>query len=74
MSEPCSSNEIMNRTSRTDWDRLNKMTDEEIDYSDIPPLTDEFFDRAKVVLHNTVELDPAVLARFRQCEPDARPE
>lgn len=30
------------RTSRTDWDRLAKMTDEEIDYSDIPPLTDAF--------------------------------
>jgi len=41
------------------------MTDEEIDYSDIPPLTDEFFARAKLVLPNAVELDPDVLAWFR---------
>ncbi len=33
-------------TSRTDWAALEAMTDEEIDYSDIPPLTDEFFDKA----------------------------
>ncbi len=48
----------MQRTSRTDWDRLNQMADEEIDYADIPPLTDEFFARARLVLPNAVELDP----------------
>ena len=53
-------------TSRTDWDRLAKMTDEEIDYSDIPPLTDAFFARAKLVLPNAVELDPDILAWFKQ--------
>jgi uncharacterized protein (DUF4415 family) len=53
-------------TSRTDWDRLAKMTDEEIVYSDIPPLTDAFFARAKLVLPNAVELDPDILAWFRQ--------
>ena len=42
----------MQRTSRTDWDRLNQMADEEIDYADIPPLTDEFFARARLVLPN----------------------
>lgn len=56
----------MKHTSRTDWDRLAKMTDEEIDYSDIPPLTDAFFVRAKLVLPNAVELDPDVLAWFKQ--------
>lgn len=55
----------MNRTSRTDWDRLAKMTDEEIDYSDIPPLTDTFFVRAKLVLPNAVELEPDVLSWFK---------
>ena len=56
----------MKRTSRTDWDRLDKMTDEEIDYSDIPPLTDDFFARAKLVLPNAVELDPDILTWFRK--------
>ncbi len=57
-------------TSRTDWDRLNSMTDEEIDYSDIPPLTDELFDRARLDLPNLVELDPDVLAWFRKQRRD----
>lgn len=35
-----------NRPSRTDWARVDAMTDEEIDTSDIPPLTDEFFKNA----------------------------
>jgi uncharacterized protein (DUF4415 family) len=56
----------MKRTSRTDWDRLAKMTDEEIDYSDISPLTDEFFARAKLVMPNAVELEPDILAWFKQ--------
>ncbi|GAK51878.1 hypothetical protein U14_03124 [Candidatus Moduliflexus flocculans] len=35
-----------NKPSQTDWERLARMNDEEIDYSDIPPLTDEFFRKA----------------------------
>lgn len=35
-----------NNTSRTDWAAIEAMIDEEIDYSDIPPLTDEFFENA----------------------------
>ncbi len=31
--------------SQTDWNRIDNMTDEEIDFSDIPPVTDEMFDR-----------------------------
>ncbi|MCG8347088.1 MAG: BrnA antitoxin family protein [Chloroflexales bacterium] len=42
------------------------MTDEELDYSEIPPLTDEFFARAKLVLPNAVELDPDIVAWFKQ--------
>ncbi len=56
----------MKHTSRTDWDRLNKMTDDNIDYSDIPPLTDEFFARATLVLPDIVELEPDVLAWFKK--------
>ncbi len=55
----------MKRTSRTDWDRLNRMADDEIDYSHIPPLTDEFFARAKLVLPNAIELEPDVFAWFK---------
>lgn len=32
---------------KSDLARLDRMTDEDIDYSDIPPLGDEFFTRAK---------------------------
>jgi hypothetical protein len=36
----------LKNTSRTNWAALETMGDEDIDYSDIPPLTDEFFERA----------------------------
>jgi hypothetical protein len=39
---------IMNNTSRTNWDRIDAMSDDEIDTSDIAPLTDEFFSKAKL--------------------------
>ena len=35
-----------NNISRTDWAALEAMTDEEIDYSEIPPLTEAFFENA----------------------------
>lgn len=31
------------RKSETDWERIRNMKDRDIDYSDIPPLTPEFF-------------------------------
>jgi len=36
----------MNKPSETDWARIDAMTDEMIDTSDIPPLSDEFFAKA----------------------------
>jgi uncharacterized protein (DUF4415 family) len=33
----------LKKPSETDWARIDSMTDEEIDTSDIPPLDDEFF-------------------------------
>lgn len=36
------------KKSQTDWARIDAMTDDEIDYSDIPPLTDEMFVNAFV--------------------------
>ena len=57
-------------TSRNDWNALEAMTDEEIDYSDISPLTDEFFENAMLRVpatqaHNLIQLDPEVMAWFR---------
>lgn len=36
-------------TSQTDWDRVDKLTDDDIDCSDIPELDEEFFRNARVV-------------------------
>lgn len=56
--------------SGTDWQRLEDMTDEKIDYRDIPPLDDEFFKNAKVRLPKpkktiTIRLDADVLEWYR---------
>lgn len=36
----------LSNASQTKWKALELDSDENIDYSDIPPLTDEFFERA----------------------------
>ena len=51
---------------RTDWKRLDAMTDDDIDYSDIPELGDDFFKNAEVVMppekkHLSIRLDADVL-------------
>lgn len=38
----------MKKKSRTDWDRVRKMKDEDIDYSDIPEISDEMLNQAEV--------------------------
>ena len=40
----------MEKESKTDWKRLNSMSDEDINYDDIPELDDEFFEKAKLVI------------------------
>lgn len=40
----------LKKKSKTDWARVDRMTDDEIDTSDIPPLDDAFFERAIRVL------------------------
>ncbi len=57
--------EALNK-DRTDWKRLDAMTDEDIDYSDIPELDDNFFKNARVVVpprkkQLTMRLDADVL-------------
>jgi uncharacterized protein (DUF4415 family) len=60
----------LKNTSRTNWAALEAMEDENIDYSDIPPLTDEFFERATLRIpvkqaHRLVQIDPDVLEWFQ---------
>lgn len=60
----------MNKSSKTDWEALESMSDSEIDYSDIPPLTDSFFQRAKVwrpqpKVRVAMEMDADILEWFK---------
>jgi uncharacterized protein (DUF4415 family) len=60
----------MNKPSETDWARVDALTDDEIDTSDIPPLTEELFKRARVRMPRqtvavTVHVDSEVLNWFK---------
>jgi len=57
---------VKERLIKSDLARIDRMTDDDIDYSDIPPLDDEFFARAKQVWppvkqQLTIRLDADVL-------------
>ncbi|MDR5762465.1 MULTISPECIES: BrnA antitoxin family protein [unclassified Caballeronia] len=60
----------MSKKSGTDWKRLARMTDADIDYSDIPKLDDAFFEQAELHVPPkqavTMRLDADVLEWFRQ--------
>ena len=60
----------LNSTSRTNWAALESRSEENIDYSDIPPLTDGFFERATLHIpanqaQDLVQLDPDVKQWFQ---------
>lgn len=62
--------ESMNKPTKTNLERLDAMTDDMIDTSDIPPLTNKFFATAKwrmpvPKVQVTVEVDPEVIAWFK---------
>ncbi len=64
------SDKDLSNTSRTNWEALEAMTDDEIDYSDIPPLTEEFFEKATLripanLARRLVQIDPEVLKWFQ---------
>jgi hypothetical protein len=59
--------EIMSNTSRTNWAKIDAMTDEDIETSDIPPLTDEFFAKAELW---TPKISPKLVAAARQAKLD----
>ncbi|MFP4296947.1 MAG: BrnA antitoxin family protein [Spirulinaceae cyanobacterium] len=59
-----------NNTSKTDWARIDAMSDEDIDTSDIPPLSEEFFAKAQLRMPQapvkvSVQVDPETLAWFQ---------
>jgi uncharacterized protein (DUF4415 family) len=56
--------------SQTDWERVEAMTDEEIDTSDSPPLDDDFFAHAELRMPEpkqiiTIRLDTDVVEWFK---------
>ena len=55
----------LKKKSETDWARVDRMTDDEIDTSDIPPLDDAFFEQAIRVLPR-VRVDRIDLIRARR--------
>ncbi len=59
------------KDSLTDWPRLSDPSDDDIDYSDIPPLDDAFFEKATGRMPTgqeqvTLRLDRDVLAWFKE--------
>jgi uncharacterized protein (DUF4415 family) len=64
------SDKDLKNTSRTNWSALAADSDENIDYSDIPPLTEEFFENATLRIpanqaHRLVQVDPDILKWFQ---------
>ena len=60
----------MNKNTKTDLARFDAMTDDMIDTSDIPPLTEKFFASAKWRMPEekvkvTVEVEPEVAQWFK---------
>lgn len=56
--------------SGTDWERIAKMSDSDIDTSDIPELTDEFFKNASIRWPEkkqqiTLRVDQDIIAWFK---------
>jgi uncharacterized protein (DUF4415 family) len=60
----------MKNTSETNWAKLDAMTESEIDTSDIPPLTEEFFNKSRwwkpvTPVNVLIQVDPQTLAWFQ---------
>ena len=60
----------MKKPTETNWDRIDAMTDDMIDTSDIPPLTEEWFKNAKRRMPKkpvavTVQVETDVLAWYK---------
>ena len=58
----------MKSSLESDWERVDSLTDEDIDTSDIPPLSDNFFRQARVRMPKqsvTVHIDRDLLQWFQ---------
>jgi uncharacterized protein (DUF4415 family) len=60
----------LKNTSLTDWERVDALSDEEIDTSDIPPLDEDFFLNAELLMPEpkqviTMRVDKDVLDWFK---------
>jgi len=61
-------------TSKTNWHEVDALKDEDIDYSDIPELDENFFKTATVVMPKkkkivTLRLDEEIIDFFKAREP-----
>ena len=61
----------MSISSRTNYKRINKLSDSNIDYSDIPETDEEFWSDAEVLfpikkIHVSIRLDDDIIAWFKQ--------
>jgi uncharacterized protein (DUF4415 family) len=61
----------ISRKSKTDWNKVSKMKDAEVDTSDIPKLDKDFFVRAEIRLPKnkkmvSIRLDEEVLDWFKK--------
>lgn len=66
----------MDSTSKTNWERVDALSDEDVDTSDIPPLGEDFFRAAmgrRPRLTVAVEVDPETLAWY-EAQGEARAE
>jgi len=58
--------------SKTDWAKVDAMTDDDIDYSDIPEMDEEFFKKVKIYRFSdlkkpiSIRLDDDVLTWFKK--------
>jgi uncharacterized protein (DUF4415 family) len=54
------------KPSRTDWNRIESLEDDEVNYADIPPLNEDFFQRAKLYVpkSQSIMLDMDVFSWF----------
>ncbi len=62
----------LSNSSKTNWERIDALTDDEIDVSDLPPLTDEFFAKAKWLMPGDKPVDEARLATLRELAAQAQ--
>jgi hypothetical protein len=63
----------MNKPSATDWDRVDALTDEQIDTTDVPELPDSFFAKASLRMPRKLSVADQIVA-FAQQLADLRPD